>query len=99
MTARETTLGDIGEMIERGFKAVADDIGCLDTRLDDIRTEMIDQFEHVDKQFETTYFLLRDVSSELAVIHRRNRTAGSTGVPACRIFKRDRSFFDTRDRD
>jgi uncharacterized protein YktB (UPF0637 family) len=71
MTAKEMTLGEIGEMIERGFKAVADDIGRLDTRMDDLRMEMIDQFEHVDKQFETTHDQLRDVAAEIAVIHRR----------------------------
>jgi uncharacterized protein YktB (UPF0637 family) len=71
MTAKEMTLGEIGEMIERGFKAVADDIGRLDTRMDDLRVEMIDQFEHVDKQFETTHDQLRDVAAEIAVIHRR----------------------------
>ena len=42
-------MGEIGQMIERGFKAVADDIGRVDTRLDDLRTEMIDQFEYVDR--------------------------------------------------
>ena len=71
MAAKETTLGEIGEMIERGFKAVADDIGRLDTRLDDLRMEVLDQFEHVDKQFETTHDRLRDVAAEIAVIHRR----------------------------
>jgi hypothetical protein len=71
MVAKEMTLSEIGEMIERGFKAVADDIGRLDTRLDDLRMEMMDQFEHVDRQSATTHDLLRDVSAEIAVIHRR----------------------------
>jgi hypothetical protein len=71
MTAGETTLGEIGQMIERGFKAVADDIGRVDTRLDDLRMEMIDQFEHVDRQFTTMHDQLRDVSAEIAMIHRR----------------------------
>jgi hypothetical protein len=43
----------------------------VSTRVDDLRMEMIDQFEHVEKQFETTHHQLRDVSAELAVIHRR----------------------------
>jgi hypothetical protein len=39
--------------------------------MDDLRVEMIDQFEQVDKQFETTHDQLRDVAAEIAVIHRR----------------------------
>jgi predicted nuclease with TOPRIM domain len=37
----------------------------------DLRTEMIDQFEHVDKQFVATHDRLREISAEIAVIHRR----------------------------
>jgi hypothetical protein len=32
---------------------------------------MIDQFEHVDKQFVATHDRLRDMAAEIAVIHRR----------------------------
>jgi hypothetical protein len=43
----------------------------LDKRLDDLKTEMIDQFEHVEKQFHATHDRLRDIATEIAVIHRR----------------------------
>jgi hypothetical protein len=80
MAAAEMTLSEVAAMVERGFKAVADDIGRLDTRLDDLRIEMIDQFEHVDRQFTTTHEHLRDVASEIAVIHRRiERGASNAG--------------------
>jgi hypothetical protein len=69
--AKQTTLNELGEKIERGFKALADDIGRIDTRIDDLKVEMIDQFEHVEKQFRTTHDRLRDIAAEIAVIHRR----------------------------
>ena len=32
---------------------------------------MLDQFEHVDKQFDANHDRMRDIASEVAVIHRR----------------------------
>ena len=37
----------------------------------DIKTEMTEQFEHVEKQFHALDGRLRDIASEIAVIHRR----------------------------
>src|ERR1700704_3889173 len=73
MTAKETTLGEIGEMLAHVVANMAskEDIARLDTRIDDLKTEMIDQFEHADKQFETLHDRLRGMSAEIAVIHRR----------------------------
>jgi predicted nucleic acid-binding Zn-ribbon protein len=68
---KETTLDDLSEIMERGFKAVADDMSRIDTRIDDLRAEMIDQFDHVNTQFEKTRDQLREMSIEVAVIHRR----------------------------
>jgi hypothetical protein len=51
--------------------ATKDDIAGLDTRIDDLRTEMIDQFEHADTQFRATQDRLRDMAAEITVIHRR----------------------------
>ena len=48
-----------------------EDVARLDTRIDDLRTEMIDQFEHADKQFGATHDRLRDIAAEITVIHRR----------------------------
>src|SRR6202163_1311641 len=56
VTAKETKLKDVAR---------------LGTRLDDLRTEMIDQFEHADKQFRATHDRLRDMAVEITVIHRR----------------------------
>jgi hypothetical protein len=71
VTAKQTTLNELGGKIERGFKALADDIARIDTRIDDLKTEMIDQFEHVDKQVRATHDRLRDIATEITVIHRR----------------------------
>lgn len=64
-------------IVERGFKAVAEDIAeirsSMATKDDiaDLKTEMIDQFEHVDAQFRAADERPRDIASEVAVIHRR----------------------------
>jgi hypothetical protein len=71
VTAKQTTLNELGGKIERGFKALADDIARIDTRIDDLKTEMIDQFEHADKQVRATHDRLSDIVAEIAVIHRR----------------------------
>jgi ribosome-interacting GTPase 1 len=71
--AKETTLKEVGEMLTRVVEHMAtkEDVARLDTRLDDLRTEMIDQFEHADKQFRATHDRLRDMAAEITVIHRR----------------------------
>ena len=51
--------------------ATKEDVARLDKRLDDLRTEMIDQFEHAHKQFRATHDRLRDMAAEITVIHRR----------------------------
>src|SRR5579859_4574827 len=42
--AKETTLSELGEMIERGFSAVASDIARLETRIDSLDAK-IDRVE------------------------------------------------------
>ena len=71
--AKETTLKEVGEMLTHVVEHMAtkEDVARLDSRIDDLRTEMIDQFEHVEKQFRTTHDRLRDIAAEIAVIHRR----------------------------
>ena len=51
--ANETTLTEVGEMLTHVVEHMAtkEDVARLDTRIDDLRTEMIDQFEHADTQF------------------------------------------------
>jgi predicted nuclease with TOPRIM domain len=39
--------------------------------LADLKGEMLDQFEHVEAQFAATQERLRDIISEVTVIHRR----------------------------
>src|ERR1700730_15354237 len=70
--AKETTLKEVGEMLTHvvTHMATKEDVARLDKGLDDLRTEMIDKFEHADKQFEATHDRLRDMSAEIAVIHR-----------------------------
>ena len=71
--AKETTLKEVGEMLTHVVRHMAskEDVVRLDKRLDDLKTEMIDQFEHVEKQFHATHDRLRDMSAEITVIHRR----------------------------
>jgi hypothetical protein len=73
MTAKEMTLSEVGEMLTHVVEHMAtrEDVGRLDTRIDDFRAEMIDQFEHVDKQLHTTHDRLREMSADIAVIHRQ----------------------------
>jgi hypothetical protein len=102
MTAQKTTLGEIGQMIERGFKAVADDIanirrematkddiGRLDTRVDDLGVEMINQFRARrqtirDNSLPAARRVCRTCSDPSSY-----RTIGVTGREPRRIFKRD----------
>jgi septal ring factor EnvC (AmiA/AmiB activator) len=71
MDAEKATLDSILSTVERGFAAVASDIASTKSEIADLKTEMLDQFEHVDKQFGATNDRLRDIASEIAVIHRR----------------------------
>ena len=71
--AKETTLKEVGEMLGHVVEHMAtkEDVAKLDTRIDDLKAEMIDQFEHADKQCRATHDRLRDIAAEIAVIHRR----------------------------
>jgi uncharacterized coiled-coil protein SlyX len=71
--AKETTLKEVGEMLAHVVRHMAtkEDVAKLVTRIDDFRAEMIDQFEHADKQIRATHDRLRDMSAEITVIHRR----------------------------
>jgi hypothetical protein len=55
--AKETTLKEVGEMLMHVVEHMAtkEDVARLDTRIYDLREEMIDQFEHVDEQFRATH--------------------------------------------
>ncbi len=56
---------------DKKFRALADDISGVKGQIADLKTEMMEQFDHVDKQFGAVDGRLRDISSEIAVIHRR----------------------------
>jgi hypothetical protein len=71
MAAKETTLGELGDMLERGFAAVASDVAGIKGEVVDLKTEMMAQFDHIDEQFNAGHARLRDISAEIAVIHRR----------------------------
>jgi predicted RNase H-like nuclease (RuvC/YqgF family) len=66
MAAKETTLTEVAEMLTHvvAHMATKEDVA-------DIKTEMMEQFEHVDKQFHALDGRLRDMANEIAVIHRR----------------------------
>ena len=71
--AKKTTLNELGEMLSHVVEHMAtkEDVARLDTRIDHLREEMMEQFEHVDKQFHALDGRLRDMANEIAVIHRR----------------------------
>jgi hypothetical protein len=64
--AKETTLREVGEMLTHVVEHMAtkEDVAGLDTRIDNLREEMIDQFRG-------THNRLRDMAAEITVIHRR----------------------------
>jgi hypothetical protein len=66
MLAKETTLNEVGEMLTHVVEHMAtkEDVARLDTRIDDLREEMIDQFR-------ATHDRLGDMDAEITVIHRR----------------------------
>jgi chromosome segregation ATPase len=64
-------LNKLTRIIERGFASVASDLETANEKIGDLKTEMMEQFEHVDKQFGAADDRLREISSELAAIHRR----------------------------
>jgi predicted nuclease with TOPRIM domain len=76
-SAKETTLREVGEMLTHVGKHMVtkENLEAFRSELKGdiahLRTEMIDQFEHADKQFEATRDRLRDMAAEIAVIHRR----------------------------
>jgi chromosome segregation ATPase len=73
----QATLDTILSTVEHGFVAVAEDIGEIRTdvtgiknNIADLKTEMMEQFDHVDTQFRETNGRIRDLATELASIHR-----------------------------
>jgi septal ring factor EnvC (AmiA/AmiB activator) len=71
MDGDKATLDSILSTVECGFAAVASDIAGTKGEIAELKSEMLDQFEPVDKQFRATNDRLRDIASEIAVIHRR----------------------------
>jgi hypothetical protein len=64
--AEETTLSEVGEMLVHVVEHMA-----TKEEVTDVKTEMMEQFEHAEKQFRALDARLRDIASEIAVIHRR----------------------------
>jgi hypothetical protein len=71
MAAKETTLTEVGDMLAHVVvhMATKEDVAWLDTRIENLRTEMTNQFEHADKQFRATHDRLRDMAADVTVIH------------------------------
>jgi hypothetical protein len=90
MIAKQTTLREVGEMLTHVVEHMAtkEDVAKLDTRIDDLREEMIDQFEHADKQFRATHDRLRDMAAKITVIHRRVERLDELGASNAGFAKR-----------
>src|ERR1700730_2468627 len=68
MVAKETTLGEIGEMLERGFKAVADDIADIRRDLatkEDVRAIVREELEPVEARLTSIESELRSIRRDL----------------------------------
>jgi chromosome segregation ATPase len=66
--AKETTLGEIGEMLERGFKAVADDIADLRKDMatkEDVRAIVREEREPVEARLTSIESELRSIQRDL----------------------------------
>ena len=66
MPGKKTRPEEFGDRLAHvvNHMATKDDIA-------DLKTEMMDQFDHVDMQFRAVDDRLRDITSEISVIHRR----------------------------
>jgi predicted RNase H-like nuclease (RuvC/YqgF family) len=69
----EHGFADLEAKMERGFSAVAEDIGeirtditSMKTDIADLKTEMMEQFDHVDTKFRETNSRIHDLASEVA---------------------------------
>jgi chromosome segregation ATPase len=68
MNAKETTLGELGERIDRGFKAIADDISDLRNDMatkEDVRTIVRMELEPVETRLASIETELRSIRRDL----------------------------------
>jgi hypothetical protein len=65
MAPKEVTLKEVGDILTHVVK-------YMSTKEDvaDLKTEMMDQFDHVDARFREADGRLRDLAAEIASIHR-----------------------------
>jgi chromosome segregation ATPase len=66
--AKETTLGELAEMLERGFKAVADDIADIRRDMatkDDVRAIVREELEPVEARITSIESELRSIRRDL----------------------------------
>ena len=66
--AKETTLGELGEMLERGFKAVADDIADIRRDMatkEDVRVIVREELEPVEARLTSIELELRSIRRNL----------------------------------
>jgi antirestriction protein ArdC len=82
MAAKEATLNELGEMLTHVIQHMA-----TKDEIADLKTEMMDRFQRVDKQFGVANDRLRDLSSEIAVIHRRIERLEEQGASAAGFAK------------
>ncbi len=69
--ATKDAFAALTQTVERGFAAAASDVAVTNEKIDTLRAEMMDQFEHVDVQFRANRDRLQEIASELAAIERR----------------------------
>lgn len=66
----QSEIAHLSGIVERGFAALADDVAGIKREVTGLKTEMLDQFQHVDAQFGATNDRLRDIAAELAEVQR-----------------------------
>jgi hypothetical protein len=70
MAADETTLESLAKLITTNAASADTKFAALAQDITDFKTEMMDQFDHVDEQFRHVDSRLGDTGSELAAIRR-----------------------------
>jgi hypothetical protein len=82
MAPKQTTSKETGEILDHivSHMGTKDEIAGVKGEIRDPKAEMLDEFEDVDTRFSANHDQLRDISSEIAVIHRRVERLAELGA-------------------
>ncbi len=91
---KETEFDKLAVQMERGFASVAADFEDIrgqltgtSEKLEELRQEMMDQFDHVDTQNKEMKSSIRDIYSEIVNIHRQLERLDEQGASSAGFAK------------